>query len=513
MATARLPMRKAREILRQKLQCGLSHREVAKRVGASAGSVGDVVARAKQAQLDWAGIQTLTEDALEHALYGRTTREITRPMPDLVYLHTELRRTGVTLALLHLEYLQKHPDGYRYTVFCELYKRWRQRQSPVMRQTHVAGEKLFVDYSGDRPQVIDPITGEVRAVELFVAVLGASNLTYAEATNTQTVADWVASHVRAFEYIGGVSRAVVPDQLKSGVSKSCRYEPTVQRTYEELAEHYATTVLPARPAHARDKAKVEVGVQIAQRWILARLRHHTFFSLDALNERIAELVEDLNARQMRVYRESRRQLFERVERSALLPLPAARFVYGAWKLNVTVNIDYHIDYEGHYYSAPHPLVHEKLDVRATATTVELYLRAERITSHLRSYVRGKHTTKPEHMPKAHQKHMEWSPSRILRWASTIGPQTTTLCETILNERRHPEQGYRSCLGLLRLGKKYGPQRLELASTRALAVGARSYRHVESILSHGLDQLELAEQPEKEQPRRHHENVRGPGYYQ
>jgi transposase len=215
---------------------------------------------------------------------------------------------------------------------------------------------------------------------------------------------------------------------------------------------------------------------------------------------------------MRVYRESRRQLFERIERSTLLPLPAARFVYGAWKLNVTVNIDYHIDYEGHYYSAPHALVHEKVDARATATTVELYLRGERITSHLRSYVRGKHTTKPEHMPKAHQKHLEWSPSRILRWASTIGPQTNALCATILNERRHPEQGYRSCLGLLRLGKKYGPERLELACARALAVGARSYRHVESILSHGLDQLELPEQSDKEQPRRHHENVRGPGYY-
>jgi transposase len=512
MATARLPMRKAREILRQKLQCGLSHRQVAKSVGVSPSSVADVIGRATVAQLDWARVAALSEDDLQLALYGRPLNgEPARPMPDLVYLHTELRRKGVTLALLHLEYLEKHPDGYRYTAFCEMYKRWRERQSPVMRQQHVAGEKLFVDYSGDKPHIIDASTGELIELELFVAVLGASNLTYAEATRTQTVGDWTASHVRAFEYFGGVSRAVVPDQLKSGVSRSCRYEPAVQRTYEELAEHYGTTVLPARPGHARDKAKVEVGVLIAQRWVLARLRHHTFFSLDALNERIAELCEELNARPMRVYRESRRQLFERVERAALLPLPRARFVYGAWKLNVTVNIDYHVDYEGHYYSAPYTLLHEKLDVRATATTVELYLRGERITSHARSYERGKHTTKPEHMPKAHQKHLQWSPSRIVSWASTVGTSTAKLCEAILNERRHPEQGYRSCLGILRLGKKYGPSRLEAACTRALAVGARSYRHVDSILSHGLDQLELTEQTPA-QPPRQHENVRGRDYY-
>jgi len=512
MATERLPMRKAREILRQKLQCRLSHRQVAKSVGVSPGSVGDVIGRAKLAQLDWSRVEALSEDALQLVLYGRPfVGERTRPMPELSYLHTELRRAGVTLALLHVEYLEKHPDGYGYTTFCELYKRWRQRQSPVMRQVHVAGEKLFVDYSGDKPHIIDSSTGEVTEVELFVAALGASNLTYAEATRTQTVGDWITSHVRAFEYIGGVSRAVVPDQLKSGVSKSCRYEPAIQRTYQELAEHYGTTILPARPAHPRDKAKVEVAVQVAQRWVLARLRHHTFFSLDELNERIAELVEELNARTMRVYRESRRQLFERIERAALLPLPAARFVCGSWKLNATVNIDYHVDYDGHYYSAPHALVHEKVDVRATSMTVEIYQRGERITSHARSHLRGKHTTKTEHMPKAHQKHLQWSPSRIVSWASTVGPQTAKLAEAILTERRHPEQGYRSCLGILRLGKKYGAERLELACARALAVGARSYRHVESILSHGLDQLELTEQATEEPPRQH-ENVRGRDYY-
>jgi transposase len=504
-------MRKAREILRQKWQCGLTHRQVARSLRVSAGSVGEVVSRAKVAQLDWTTVESLSEDALEIALYGRQVGVSTRPVPDVVYLHTELRRKGVTLALLHLEYLEKQPNGLRYTAFCEHYRRWRERLRPVMRQSHVAGEKVFVDYSGDRPHIVDPATGETQEVELFVAVLGASNLTYACATRTQTVADWCAGHVGAFEYFHGVPRATVPDQLKSGVTRSCRYEPGVQRTYDELAEHYGTVILPARPMHPRDKAKVEVGVQIAQRWIIARLRHHTFFSLAELNERIAELLEDLNNRTMRVYRESRRQLFERIESATMLPLPAARFEYGAWKLGATVNIDYHVEYEGHYYSVPYGLVHEKMDVRATGLTVEIFQRGQRVTSHVRSYARGKHTTKPEHMPKAHQRHLDWSPSRIIQWASTIGPQTAVLCEAILKERRHPEQGYRSCLGILRLGKKYGSQRLETACARAVAVGARSYRHVESILSHGLDQVEQQQETPAAAPRRH-ENVRGPGYY-
>jgi len=291
MATPRLPMRKAREILRQKLECGLSHRQVARSVDVSPGSVGDVVGRAKVAGLDWNTVQQLSEDELQQALYGRPLPgERMRPMPDLMYLHTQLRQPGVTLALLHVEYLEKHPDGYRYTVFCELYRSWREQQRPVMRQTHVAGEKLFVDYSGNKPHYIDPNTGEVQEVELFVAVLGASNLTYAEASRTQKVRDWIASHTRAVEYMGGATRAPVPDQLKSGVTYSCRYEPGAQRTYDEWAEHYGTAILPARPMSPRDKAKVEVGVQIAQRWILARLRHHRFFSLEELNERIMRLL-------------------------------------------------------------------------------------------------------------------------------------------------------------------------------------------------------------------------------
>jgi transposase len=328
MAAERLSMRQLKEILRQKLVLGRSHRRIARSVGVSAGSVGGAVCRATAAGLDWKQIEALDEAALETRLYGppEGMASAIRPMPDPAYIHAERSRPGVTLALLHLEYLEKHPDGYRYTQFCEIYRRWAKRRRISMRQVHVAGEKLFVDFSGKKPSIVDPKTGEVIEVELFVAVLGASNYTYAEATRTQQVADWIGAHVRAFEYLEGVPRDVVPDQLKSGVTKACRYDPKIQRTYEELARHYETTVLPARPAHPKDKAKVEVGVQIAQRWILARLRHRTFFSLEELNAAITELVDDLNDRVMRTYRASRRELFERLDRPALRALPSERFV-------------------------------------------------------------------------------------------------------------------------------------------------------------------------------------------
>jgi transposase len=331
---------------------------------------------------------------------------------------------------------------------------------------------------------------------------------------TQRGPDWIASHMRAFAYIGGVTEAVVCDQLKSGVTTTCRYEPGIQRTYEEMASHYQTTVLPARALHPRDKAKVETGVQVAQRWILARLRNETHFSLASLNARIAELLEDLNARRMRVYQTSRRELFEQLERHTLRPLPAERFVYGAWK-TAKVSVDYHIEVEGHYYSVPHAYLGEHVDARVSAATVEIFLRLQRIASHARSHQRGRHTTVTEHMPKSHQAHLEWSPSRMINWAGTIGPQTRSLVQAILAERVHPEQGYRSCLGILRLGKRYGDARLEAACARAFTAGARSYRHVDSILKHGLDRAPLptAEPPIEPNRLGPHENIRGADYYQ
>jgi transposase len=502
-------MRNSREIVRQKWLLGRAHRAIAESVGVSLGVVTKTLQRASAAGLTWEAVQGVEDEELERRLYPHAAAEAERPEPDCVWIHRERHRPGVTLELLHHEYLERHPNGLRYTTFCDRYRAWLGRRGLVMRQVHAAGEKVFVDYSGKRPRVVDATTGEVTDVELFVAVLGASNLTYVEASYTQRGPDWIASHVRALEYFGGVPGALVPDQLKSGVTRACLYEPETQRTYEELAEHYGTTVVPARPAHPRDKAKVEVAVQIAQRWLLARIRDEVFHSLGALNARLWELLVDLNARLMRRYGKSRRELFEQMERAALRPLPATRFEYVDW-LNARVNIDYHVAVEGHLYSVPYRLVHERVEARIGADIVEILHGRTRVAAHRRSYVKGAFTTLTEHMPSAHRAHAEWTPSRILSWAGKVGAATRDLCEAILAERPHPEQGFRSCLGILRLGKRYGEVRLEAACNRALRVKARSYRHVESILKNGLDRV--AARDEQTTLSLTHENVRGRDYY-
>ena len=511
MATPRLSMRKTKEILRQVLALGRSSRQVAVSTAVSSTAVLDVARKARAAGLTWEQVDGLTEEALEATLFPRVNSHRPRPEPDWARVHTERKRPAVTLELLHLEYLEQHPDGYSYSTFCERYHDWARARGATMRQIHRAGEKLFVDYAGKRPCIWDRETGERIDVELFIAVLGASNYTYAEATRTQRGPDWIASHVRAFRFLGGVPEGVVCDQLRSGVSVPCRYEPGIQRTYEEMAQHYGTTVLPARPAHPRDKGKVEVAVQIVERWVLARIRDEVFYSLESLNARIDELLLDLNARQMRVYQASRRDLFERLDRPALRPLPAEAFTYGEWSA-VKVNIDYHVAVDGHFYSVPHSLIHQVLDARLTSATVEIFRRGTRIFSHQRSFQRGRHTTVPEHMPASHQKHAEWTPSRMISWATKTGPETRRLVEAILETRRHPEQGYRSCLGILRLGRQYGEPRLEAACARAFAAGARTYKHVAAILRNGLDRMPLPGQEPEEKPPIDHENVRGPNYY-
>jgi transposase len=504
-------MRTIREILRQKWQLGRSNRAVARSVGLSVGAIGGTLHRARAAGLDtWAAVEAVPDDVLEARLYHRSHGPArARPQPDCATIHTERRQPGVTLQLLHLEYLERHPDGYQYTQYCEVYRQWLRRRGLTMRQVHRGGEKSFVDYAGKRPCLTDPATGERIPVELFVMVLGASSYTYAEATRTQQLPDWIASHPRAFAFFGGVPAAVVCDQLKSGVTVPCRYEPGVQRLYAELGTHYGTTILPARPARPRDKAKVEVAVQVAERWIVARLRHETFFTLTALNERIAELLGELNAKPMRHYGgASRADLFVRLDQPALCPLPPVPFEYAEWK-HARVNLDYHIAVDQHAYSVPHALVHDAVEVRLTATALEVFHAGQRVAAHRRSAQRGGFTTDPAHMPKAHQAHHEWRPSRFIAWAGTIGPQTAALVAAILADRPHPEQGYRSCLGILRLAKRYDAGRLEAACARALAAGARSYRHVDAILRRGL---ERATDTTAATPALDHENIRGRDYY-
>lgn len=511
MATERLSMRKIKEILRLKWAERRRHRHIARALKVGVGTVSEVVRRTASAGLDWARAESLGEAELETLVYGEVRRKQRAPLPDPAWMDGELKKPGVTLQLLHVEYRESHPDGYGYTQFCEHYGRWKKRQRVVMRQVHRAGEKLFTDFSGKKPHWIDPATGEIQEVELFVAVLGASNYTYAEALESQKVPCWLAGNTRALEYFQGVPELVIPDQLRSAVSVPCRYEPAVQRTFEEWGAHYGTVILPARQRKPRDKAKVEAGVLVAQRWILARLRNQSFFSLAELNERIAELLEDLNARVMRRYGKSRRELFDELERPVLKALPAQRFSYAEWKI-ARVNIDYHAEVDHSFYSAPFRLVHHQLDARVSATTVELFERGERVAAHARALRRGQFITEPSHMPSSHRQHLEWSPSRLIAWAAKVGSSTAALVEAILADRPHPEQGYRSCLGIMRLAKRYGAERMEAAAARALAARARSYKHVDSILKHGLDRLPAASVSKPPPPPISHENIRGEDYY-
>lgn len=511
MATARLSMRNVREILRQKLQLKRTHREVAKAVGVSGGAVGSLMSRWKALGLSWEDAERLTDELLEQRLFGpRLPSTAPRPMPDMLWLHRELKRPAVTLELLHLEYLEAHPDGYRYSRFCDHYNAWLAKQRLSMRQDHRAGEKLFIDYSGRKARVVDPETGEVREAEVYVAVLGASSYVFAEASWSQKLADFVASTTRALEFLGGVPGALVIDNLKAGVTRPDRYEGDVNRTFREMAAHYGTVVLPARPYKPKDKAKVEVSVQVVQRWILARLRNRVLHSLGELNLAIGELLEALNGRVTRHLKRSREQLFVELDKPALQPLPSTRYEVAYWK-TVRANIDYHVEVFGHLYSVPYTLRSEELDARVTGTSVEVFLGRSRVASHLRSDRRG-HTTVGEHMPSSHRAHAEWTPSRFLHWAGEVGPMTQVLVQAILEERPHPEMGYRSCLGILKLAKKFGHERLERACARAVRVRARSYRHVATLLEKGLESTPLPSDDTTAVQPLLHGNLRGPDYY-
>jgi transposase len=487
-------------------------RETARALGVSVGVVSKTASRAQKAGITWAIAEGMTDAALEERMYGRpASPSDDRPRPDPVYLHTELRRPGVTLEVLHLEYLEQHPTGLRYTAFCDVYRRWLATASVTMRQVHKAGEKCFVDYSGKTPSYVDPKTGQRVAVELFVAVLGASNFTYAEATLSQKVQDFVLAHVHALTYFGGVPAMWVPDQLKSAVVVACRYEPAIQRTYADFARHYDSAVVPARPYKPRDKAKVEVAVQVVQRWVLARLRNETFFSIESLNLRIRELLDELNSRPMKKLGGiSRRDLFERVERPALRPLPSPAYEYAEWHQK-TLNTDYHVEIDKHWYSAPSRLAHEEIWARVTAQTVELLHLGERVASHRRSFVPYKHTTDPAHMPEAHRRHAA-GPDGVLQWAETVGPMATAMVKRLLDANPVREQGWRSARGLQRIGEKYGAARTEQACGSALRFGARSYKPVERLLALGREGVGLHDDDAAEAAGIPHENLRGPDYY-
>ncbi len=512
MPKERVTMRKTREILRLVWFCNQSRRETARTCGVGKSTVNDTITRATAANLTWPLSSDLDDEALENLLYPPPAKPSSRKLsqPDWQTLHDELiKHKKLTLMLLWQEYKEDAPAGYMYSQFCELYRIWRKKLDLSMRQEHRAGEKFFVDYSGQLVPIVDPGTGEIREAQLFVGVMGGSNMTYAEATWTQSLEDWTASHVRAFVFLGAVPHCLVPDNLLSGITKTCRYEPEVNATYAALAEHYGTAIIPARVRHPKDKPKVEGGVLIAQRFILAALRNRTFFTLAEANAAIRGRLILLNNRQFRKLPGCRLSRFAEIDQPAMLPLPETAYEYVQFK-KARVNIDYHVELDGHFYSVPHRLVKEQVDVRYTLTTVECLYKNSRVASHLRSFVKGKHTTTQEHMPKAHREYAEWTPQRIISWAAQTGTATAEVVEIILSRKAFPEIGYRSCMGIISLAKRYTKERLEAACKRAVLIKGVSYKSIKSILENKLDQKALPQQLELITVA--HENIRGTDYY-
>ncbi len=507
-------MRKIKEVMRLKAS-GLSIREIARSCNIPRSTVSNYLDRFLFAGLKWPLDPHMSEEQLDKSLFEKPevrSRDIKRPEPDWPTVSRELKRKGVTLRLLWQEYRENYQEGYGYSQFCSLYRSWLKTIPVSMRQIHKAGEKLFVDYAGMRMPLTDIKTGEITPVQIFVAALGASQYLYAEATRTQQLSDWIGSHVRTFEYLGGVTEIVVPDNLKSGVTKSCRYEPNINQTYANMAQFYGVAVIPARPRKPKDKAKVENGVQIIEREILARLRNITFFSLAELNRFIKELLVAVNKRPFQKLDASRLELFEEIDKPALKPLPSQPYEYGLF-FQPKVNIDYHIEVLGHYYSVPFHLKAQKVDVRVTSRMVEVMHHGKRIATHVRSDSKGRHTTETSHMPKAHQKHLEWTPGRLIQWAGKIGPHCAKAVEDIIKRRDHPEQGYRSCLGIMRLSRSYNPVRVEAACHRALILEVCSYQSIKSILSTGKDYEPLPDDnAAPEDCKAYHQNVRGKDYY-
>jgi len=513
MPTERISMRKLKEIMRLKFEAGLSNRQIAGSINISPSTVSRYFGFITAAGLSWPLPDGLTEAELEAKIFTKsiTSKPLAHLTPDLSYIHQELKKKHVTKQLLWDEYVSNNPGKhYSYSQFCMLYREWCSERNVSMRQTHYAGEKLFVDYAGHTIPIHSKDSDVVLQAQIFIAVLGASNYTYAEATMTQEIPNWISSNVRAFEFFGGVPKIVVPDNLKSAITKSCRYEPDINPSYLQMAQHYNVAVIPARTYKPKDKAKVEGGVLIVSRWILARLRNHKFYSLAELNAVIKSLLEDLNNRRFKKLPGSRRSTFLSIDKPALQQLPKDKYQFAEIK-KATVHVDYHIEIDRRYYSVPYNLVKKKVEAHITDNTVSIYYKGERVASHAKVHRQGQQSTVVEHMPIKHQKYHDWHPGRFLNWANEIGPATCAVIKDLLQKRMHPEQAYRSCFGVLDLAKKYSKPRLEAACARAVHIGAMSRKSVISILKNGLDQVPLTE-PKGSTLTEDHENIRGSQYY-
>lgn len=498
-------MRMITEVLRLHYSCGLSYKQISKSLGCSRGAVSEYIHRAQAAGLSWPLPAELDDAQIEQRLFPPGPKVRSKPLPDFGYVHTELKKKGVTLVQLWAEYREEHPDGYGQSQFCEHYGRFAKTLNLSMRQEHKAGDRAFSDFAGKTLLITNPNTGEVKPAHLFVSTLGASNFTFADLFWDESAESWCNGHAAAFSYFGGCPRIVVPDNPKPVVTKACPYEPDINPSFAQMAAHYDVAVIPARVRRPKDKAKVEAAVGLATRWILAVLRNRTFFSLAEARVAVRELVDKLNDRPFKKIPGSRRSLFESIDRPALKPLPAMPYEYAHFK-KAKVNIDYHVEYDKHYYSVPYQFRGDEVEVRATATAIEVFRKGKRIASHARSFAEGKATTLIEHRPKSHQQYGDWPPDRIINWAQKIGPCTAALVDAIMARHNYPELGYRSCLGILRLAKNFDEDRLEAACRRALAIRGLSFKSVKSILDSNLDQRPLPERPH--QLSIVHSNIRG-----
>lgn len=518
MSAKRTTMRTIKAVLRLKYEANLSLRKIANSLKIGLGTVSLHLDRAEKAGLSWPLPSDIDDQKLESMLFPNYTPTVRSGYvePDYVTMHNELKLKSMTKQLLWEEYKQIHGDsGYQYSQYCQRYRDWVKTLKRSMRQVHKAGEKLFIDYCGPTLPIVNPETGECRQAQIFVMVWGASTYTYAEATWSQKKGDWINSHVNAFDYFGGVSEILVPDNLKSAVTKACRYEPEINTSYQHMASHYKTVIIPARPYKPKDKAKAENAVLIVERWIMARLRHTTFFTLKELNLTIRKLLDDLNQRPFKKFPGSRLSQFELLDKPAMQALPETRYEYIEFKI-ARVNIDYHLEFDKHYYSVPHYLVKHQVEVQATQEGVAIFFKGKQVSRHARSYRQGSFSTDRHHMPKAHRKHQEWTPERLLKWAKEIGPSVVVVVQQIIARKKHPEQAYHSCLGLLNLSKQYDARRLDRACERSIRINSINVKSIRSILKQGIDQLDFplgdSQNTKKETTLNDHDNIRGSEYY-
>jgi len=511
-----MKLRDIKKIIKLYYSKTLSLRQIGNSLNKPKSTVADYIIRFERSGLSLSDCAAKSSEEIYAALFPeerkRPKTRLQKILPDPAKIHLELKKKYVTRELLWEEYKALYPDNhYGYTHFCNFYKAWHKRINVSMRINHKAGEKLLIDFSGLKWEYIDKETGELIDVEIFVATLGASGYTYAEATLNQTKPSLIETCSNAFEFFDGITEILVPDNLKSAVTKADLYEPDLNETFQDMADHYGSVVIPARPGRAKDKAKVELSVKLVQRWILARLRHRQFFSLAELNQAIFELLEYFNNRIIKRYGKSRLELYLELDKPVLKPLPTQRYIFREFKF-CKVNIDYHVQVEGCFYSVPYQLAGLRVSAIYTINNVEIFHNNKRVAVHVRLYKKGSFSTKEEHMASSHRIYAKWSPSRLIKWGETFGIYTGELIVEILRSKPHPEMGFRSCMAILSTAKKHNDsQAIELTSKKMLELKCYKVKHFKKILTNKTynddHDASSALYPGM------HENIRGHIYYQ